>query len=315
MKTLLIINPYSCNKKSGKLAERIMTYMHQNNYPCEFKIIEKFSDAYTFAAEANHSGFDKIVAVGGDGTINKVINSFFDDNGKKVSNSCCGVIHTGTSPDFCKSYRIPTDIYKAADVIMNNKVADIPVGMIKLNDEFVQSGSNRYSNTKYFVCCANIGLGASLARSAGSGIRAYLGNFLGTFVSFIKILASYKGANYEVVIDDANAEFKNVYNISVGITPYIASGLKVYKDKNISDDQFYILKVAEINPLNILPMIRKVYLGRKFANTNYIAISYARSVEIKNNRLHPEVEFDGDPAGFLPCKIAMAEDKLQILTS
>lgn len=314
MKTLLIINPYSCNNKSGRMADRIMTYMKQKKYSFDFKIIEKFTDVYELSAEANRIGIDKIIAVGGDGTINKVINGFFDNNGKRISSSCMGAIHTGTSPDFCKSYCIPNDIFKAADVIMNNNVTNIPVGMIKMNDEFSKDISNQYNVTKYFVCCANIGLGASLARSASSGIRAYLGDFLGTFVSFIKILAAYKGANYDVLIDDEKNTYKNVYNISVGITPYIASGLKMFKDKNITDDKFYILKVSDINLLNILPLIWKVYSGRKFTNTNYLTMNYKSSIEFINSQVITEVEFDGDPAGFIPCKIEIAKDRLPLLT-
>jgi diacylglycerol kinase (ATP) len=314
METLLIINPYSRNKKSGKLAKRIITYLKQKNFKFDFKEVQKFSDAYDLSVRANKSGIDNIIAIGGDGTINKVINGFFDDNGKKISRSRFGVIHTGTSPDFCKSYNIPINILKAADVIINNKIREIPIGMIKLQATFQTKGKNNSNETNYFACCANIGLGASLARSASSGIRAYLGDFGGTFVSFMKILFTYKGTDYKILLDNKPNTFKNVFNISVGITPYIASGIKVFIE-HLPNDQLYVLKAANISLANIFPLIKGVYSGKKFINTSYLSLSQASHIEIENNSIHPEVEFDGDPMGYLPCKIDLAQDRLPLLSN
>jgi len=311
MKTLLIINPYSRSGKSGALAQKAMTYLKQKNFAFDYVIIKEFDEAYKYSVEANNSGIDNIVAVGGDGTLNKVINGFFDECGNKISGSGFGAIHTGTSPDFCKSYNIPSDPVQAADVIIGQHVKNIPVGMIKLAHTFPPA----QSEVKYFVCCANIGLGAALARSAGSGIRAYLGDFLGTFISFIRILVTYKGTDYKVCINNEEAELKNIINISVGITKYIASGITVYRDEAVPDDQFYILKTGSVKIHNIPALLRILYSGKKFSNKSFLSLEYARRMEIDTSYVHPEVEFDGDPAGFLPCTIEIAKDRLPVFTN
>ena len=79
---------------------------------------ECLHDAYLLSKNANNEGYDVIVAVGGDGTINKVLNGFYDDQGKRISRSRFAVIYTGTSPDFCKSYGIPLDIERAVNFII-----------------------------------------------------------------------------------------------------------------------------------------------------------------------------------------------------
>jgi diacylglycerol kinase family enzyme len=326
MKTLLIVNPHSKSGKSDASARKLTKYLKDKGLSFDLVEIEQFEDAFNYSAQANFSGIENIVAVGGDGTINKVLNGFYDNNGKRVSDSRFGVVHTGTSPDFCKSYNIPTDLLKAADVIIKQKVTKIPVGMIKLKSEFQKAKagnsvidssacSDNSFETRYFACCANIGLGAELARTANSGIRGYLGDFLGTLISFLKILLSYKGTDYNVLINNKQTELKNIINISVGITEYIASGLNVYKDKSIPDDQFYILKTAEVKLANILKLLKILYSGKEFSNTPYLSLEYAGRIEVIGNAVHPEVEFDGDPAGFLPCTIEIAKDRLPVFTN
>ncbi len=312
MRTLLIINPYSRNGKSGRLAKKVMERLRSKGFDFDYTEINNFNDAYELSVKANKEGIDNIVAVGGDGTINKVLNGFYNEKGKRISSSRFGVIHTGTSPDFCKSYNIPADPGEAADVIIGQKIKNIPVGKIKLNTD---AAGAKPQETKYFACCANIGLGASLARAAGTGIRAYLGDFLGTLVSFIRILLSYRGTDYRMAADGPLKEYKNVINISVGITKYIASGLKVYRDPAIEEKKFYVMKASNIGLNNILKLLTTVYSGKHFNNTSYLDLSYAGRVEILRSEVNNEVEFDGDPAGFLPCIIEMAEDRLPVFVS
>lgn len=314
MKTLLIINPYSAGGKSAAAAKKLMEYLNGRNYPFDHVEIKHFDDAYNYSFLANRSGIDNIVAVGGDGTINKVLNGFFDNCGNKISSSRFGVVHTGTSPDFCKSYNIPTDVQKATEVIINQHITNVPVGMIKFKSTPPENKVIS-SKTMYFACCANIGLGAALARSANSGIRAYIGDFLGTLTSFIKIILNYRGTDYEALINGREEKLKNMINISAGITKYIASGINIYRDEAVPADQFYILKVPEVKLLNIPKLIKLIYSGRQFSNSPVISMEYARRVEISGNLIHPEVEFDGDPAGFLPCTIEMAKDKLPVFTN
>lgn len=314
MKTLLIINPYSAGGRSGKAAKKLIKCLKDRNYSFDYAEISRFDDAYNYSVQANRSGIDNIVAVGGDGTINKVLNGFFDDCGNKISHSRFGVVHTGTSPDFCKSYNIPTEIQKAADIIIKGNVTNVPVGMIKLKAGSPENSGNS-AGTRYFVCCANIGLGAALARSANSGIRAYMGDFLGTLTSFLKILLSYRGTDYEVLINGHEEKLKNMINVSIGITKYIASGINIHRDEAIPSDQFYILKVPEVKLMNIPKLIKLLYSGREFTNSPILSMEYAGRVEISGSLIHPEVEYDGDPAGFLPCTIEMAKDKLPVFTN
>lgn len=310
MRYFLIMNPGSKGGKSARKLHKILSILDKNSITYDYKITHSLEDAYTYSVFANKKNYDVIVAIGGDGTINKVINGFYDVFGNKISNAKFAVIYTGTSPDFCKSYHIPTNLYKAIDVMLRQQSKKIKIGKITH-----KPSSNKHSNltTNYFACCANFGLGATLAREANSGIRKYLGDNLGTFMSLIKTLLKYSPSDFTVIYDGKQKTLTKVFNLSVGITPFIASGIKVNNKLADTDNLFYILTIKNLEMKNLLSVLKIIYNGKKFVNNHFISLDYFSVVEVANNHINNEVEYDGDPQGFLPCKVEMAKDYLDLI--
>ena len=60
-------------------------------------------------------------------------------------------------------------------------------------------------------------------------------------------------------------------------------------------------------------LLKTLYSGQEIENNNIIQLEYGTSIEIYGNEYNPEVECDGDPIGYLPCKIKQAEEKLDLL--
>jgi YegS/Rv2252/BmrU family lipid kinase len=305
----MIINPGSKDGKSKKNIDRIIKLLQENNINFEYKITKKLNDAFEFSKSANKKSYDVIIAVGGDGTINQVINGFYDQNGKRISRAFLGVIYTGTSPDFCKSYNIPIIIEDSIKTIKKREYKSISIGKIKLSKV---KNINDF-HTKYFACCANIGLGAVLAKKASSGIRKFFGDFLGTFMSLISTLCTYKKSSFQIVIDNNKENIENLFNLSVGKTFYIASGIKVNNDLDKNNKNFYLLTVKNLNLFNMFNILRKIYAGKEIKKNNSVSLSYCNKIEVLKNNINPEIEFDGDPAGYLPCVIQEAEDQLDLI--
>ncbi len=322
MRYFLIMNPGSGGGSKEKV-EKILAIFQQYGLEFDYKLTDTLEDAYTLSVEGNTKGYDTIVAVGGDGTINRVINGFYDYSGRRISSSKLGVIHTGTSPDLCKSYNIPLDLEQALNTVIAGKSQQISIGKITYACAYDQgleglplqplSKINRNVETSYFACCANIGLGASVARGANSGIRHYIGDYVGTFISLIKTLFKYKPNHFSVRFDGQSEVLENVYNIALGKTTYIASGIKVKNQLTIGDRRFYALIIKDIGATDWVGILRKLYSGKSFANTKTMSLQYVSSIEVYGNRINPELEFDGDPRGFLPCVIETALDPLDLI--
>ncbi len=320
MKYFFILNPGSKGGTSKKLFERIFKLLDSAKVDYEYKITHSLGDAFIYSKTANEEGYDVIVAVGGDGTINGVLSGFYKDDGSRISIGKMGVIYTGTSPDFCKSYGIPTDVKKAVEVLLQNNSQQIQVGKIVLAKEFMKEYEGKFVDhndlfkTCYFACCANIGLGAQLARRANGGIRSFLGDHLGTFTALIKTLFCYKPCDFHVIADGKRERIERAHNISIGKSFYIASGIKVKNTLKQGDGFLYRLCVKNMSLKNCLSVVKKMYSGKKIVNNGILELDYIKTIEICGNSINPEVEFDGDPAGFLPCSIEVAADGLDVVS-
>jgi diacylglycerol kinase family enzyme len=273
----------------------------------DFRHTISLDDARILSRQASLGGYKTVVAVGGDGTINAVVNGLFTPDGHRLSEAKFGVIYTGTSPDFNRTYNIPVQIDEAVGTILNGKDLMIPVGRIAFG--LPNSVAER---VRYFVCCANIGLGALLARQANSGIRRKLGDFCGTLLSLIGLLIRFK--TFPVICTENGSEVRleKLTNLSVGITPYIASGIRVPVQFTDREQEFYRMIVHHLNLFRLIPLLRKVYRGKPFENGNYLSLDYSKQVQLSST-VPVEVEADGDPVGFLPCGISFAPYNLPLI--
>lgn len=322
MRYFFIMNPGSGGGKSRERCRRILAVLQEKKIDYDYQLTKTLEEAYKLSLEANKKGYEAIVAVGGDGTINRVINGFYDSRGRRISGARLGVIHTGTSPDFCRSYNIPREIDHALHMVLEGKSREISIGKITCSryyDRALNGQSldllkdNNQLQTGYFACCANIGLGAVLARKANSGVRKYLGDFTGTFAALLQILVKYRPADLIVYLDGVRQELLNVYNISIGKTTYIASGIKVKNNLAGKDSRFYSLIIKDIGWADWPGVISTIYGGQKFVNNNVMSLSYGQVIEVYGSSRNNEVEFDGDPGGFLPCVIENAQDAIDLI--
>ena len=76
---------------------------------------------------------------------------------------------------------------------------------------------------------------------------------------------------------------------------------------------FYLLTVKNMGIRDLARVLHHIYSGKPFANDAVISLDYADQVEIYGNRFYPDIEFDGDRFGYLPCRIQMAEQPLDLI--
>lgn len=303
----LVLNPGSGGGGSAEKFSGIVDTFTANGYKCDTGVTRCLDEAYHLAADACRNKYDTIVAVGGDGTINRVMNGMYTDDGLLRSESRFGVIHTGTSPDFCKSYGIPTTVDGACAMIISGKMKSVPVGMVRFENNVVGS------RTAYFCCCANIGLGARLAETANSGIRSIVGDGIGTFLSLLWVLLQYRPIRLSVTIDGVEEVIDKVQNISIGKTTHIASGIKVAHELQDDDSRLYNLAVHHLRQKTLPKCLMALYSGKKIKNSSIFNFSYGSEFRLHAFGKRVTVEFDGDPAGYLPCTITTAPQRLPLI--
>src|SRR3982751_4242649 len=116
-RTVLIVNPQSQGGRLGKRWKEIADTISRA-FPFEEAITQRAGDATRLTREALRGGAERVVAIGGDGTINEVVNGFFDERGAAIApEASFGVIPFGTGGDFRRTAQLPTELAAAAQVI------------------------------------------------------------------------------------------------------------------------------------------------------------------------------------------------------
>lgn len=321
MKYFLIMNPGSKGGKSKKMFELFFDLLNKKNIEYEYKITTTLTDAYTFSLEANKMDtYDVIVAFGGDGTVNNVLNGFYNAAGERISTTKMGIAYTGTSPDICKHYHIPIhNLSKTVDVLLRGNTRKIEIGQIVLAREKNSEYDNKridntdLFHTKYFFGAVNIGIGAAVAAYANNGIRKLTGDYIGTLLSLLKALIEYKPVKYTIILDEKEIGVHGLVNLIIGKLYYVASGIKVKNHLKDGDKEFYCLFLKNFKFRKLGYMLTTLYSGNEIKKSDMFQLDYHKVIEVKGASHNPEIEFDGDPGGFLPCRITVARDTLDLI--
>jgi len=242
-----------------------------------------------------------VVAVGGDGTINEVLDGVLQSGNRALS---MGVLYAGTSPDFCRFHGIPTDTKKALEKLIQAAVTPVDVCRIHFRNE---DGEERVG---HFACSFNVGMGAGIARMANS-IRRYLGDVGGTGTAVVKNLLCHKKIAMKVTVDGVDHVLRDVNNLTVAKNPYIASGLKLNLPLTPTDGTAWVFAVYGKSPLGMLRLLPRYYTG-SVTSTEGVFLKKGKQMNIVSDRTH-EIEFDGDPRGRLPVTIDVLPKSLNLL--
>jgi diacylglycerol kinase family enzyme len=309
---LFIANPHARNGRARKKLAELRSELERRGVKYDLALCEGLDHARRLSEEANRSGYDVVAGVGGDGTINRVLNGFFNAEGRRLSNARMGVIHIGTSPDFSRSYGVPVSLPEAVDALLGGVARQIRVGKVVYETRPSQAGATP-PGTAFFGCCANVGLGAALARLANGGMRKYAGDFLGTFVCLLRVLLQYRPQTMNLELDGRPQRLDKVYNIAAGKTRYIASGIKVRHELREQDDRFYVICLRALSFSRLGQVLWTLYRGKPIASGRCLSLAYAKSIRLVPAGAPVEVEFDGDPVGWCPCRIETAPDWLDLI--
>lgn len=306
MRPFLVCNPGSRNRKSRRIIETYKQLLDARGVDYGWAFTQDLEHAADLAAGAAASGYQAIVAVGGDGTINRVINGLLRD-GIPHQARALGVLYAGTSPDFCRHYGIPLNPEAAVDAFLAGQARTIDVCRICM------ANGKGMQVTAYFASSANIGLGPRIAAGANR-YRKLLGDFSGTLLAtLVAILQGHQDA-MNLTTDSGQVKLERVWNITVGKNPHLASGLRLDEAVAPRDGSMYLFAVHNAGPSYLLSLLPKAYNGSISGEQGFLLDNLTR-VEVTPDNPAVRAELDGDPAGSGPFHIEVVKDALRLIST
>jgi YegS/Rv2252/BmrU family lipid kinase len=242
-------------------------------------------DGIRLAREAARQGYDLVVAAGGDGTINEVI------NGLAGTSTAVAPLPLGTMNVWARELRLPLQPRAAATALLDWRPRRIDLGR---------------AGDRYFLLMAGIGFDAAITVGVRPDEKRRLGA-LAYVLRGVEQTFRVRGARARVVIDGRTTSGR-VLMIIVGNTQ-LYGGLVKITHRAIIDDG--MLDVAVFRGANGLGALRSLIaiLRRRYSEDPDIDYYRARSIQI-SSRPHLPVQVDGDPIGETPLTIEVAPGAL-----
>lgn len=224
---LLIINPHASKGKGEHKAKKIGDYFKKHNIPCLIAYTLGEGHAEKLASAGIANGFRCIVAAGGDGTVNEVLNGIMRSGRNDIT---MGIIPIGRGNDFAWAAKIPSDIYKAADMIISRKSRPCDVGICRGDGQ---------KDGKYFLNGTGFGFEPMVNFRAMK--YKHLNGFPSYIVAFLYCLKN-PPKGYSVTINADGREYKlKTQQISVANGIRMGGGFKMAPLAKLDDGVFDIM--------------------------------------------------------------------------
>lgn len=299
-----VVNPASANGTTEIVWKEIAQHLEEKKIDFEFELTAGPNQATEITRRALKKGFKKIVAVGGDGTVNEVVNGFFDREKIITPKASLGVISRGTGCDLIKTLEIPKSYQGAVETLIRGNSKKIDLIKVKYKDNDLEC------QWRYCINISDVGLGGYVANrvnhtaKSGGGLWSYL---RGTVLSILL----YRNNKGTIIVDG-----QEVHNGKFGIVAaangkYFGGGMKLAPLAEIEDGFLNLVMLVEMGKLELLYNFFKVYKG---THMNHPKIKHykAKSVVVQSEGSLP-LEIDGENPGHGPVRYDIVEKAVNII--
>ena len=299
-----IVNPHSQSGKGQRIWDEIEVVLKQRSveYTVYFTKYQKHATRIVQQITSDLKEHTFIV-LGGDGTINEVINGIVDY--EKV---ILGYIPSGSSNDFARSQKLITEPLKALDRILSKTtIVPVDIGMLSYN-----------SKTRPFIVSTGIGFDAAVCHEAViSRLKVFfnkikMGKLTYAGIALDRLIFSTPGKMTVTLDDREPMEFERSYFATVMNHCYEGGGFKFCPDARPDDRLLDVIVVNDISKLKVLALLPTAFKGHH-VRFKGVHVFTCRKAIIESDRALP-VHTDGEPV-FLQKKIraALAEKQIRII--
>ena len=288
MKLQVIANPKAGHGKGLRNIENLKILLQSQDVKSQFFETVAPGEATQIARRLAEARQDRIVVLGGDGTISEVVNGVF---GSDVE---LGVISVGTGNDVARSLGLPYNNLEASlKIVLNGSPKKIDVGE--------EAG-------RYFISVLGIGFAATVAAEANK--MKLLKGSTAFFAAAYKAIGSLRSFPLSLTLD---VRRMNIDCIAVLIqnTCYSGGGLLLAPEAAIDDGLFDVVVVEKINRMDLMFNFPRLYRGSHLEHPKF-SVYQAKFVEIESPE-PLEKMLDGDIFGKTPVNAKVANRAVRVV--
>jgi diacylglycerol kinase (ATP) len=288
----IIVNPTA----GGGRAARLVPWIRQRlpDGSAILAVTARAGDAEELAAQAAADGAERVVAIGGDGTVQEVVNGLMQEEGTGPE---LGIVPMGSGNDLARSLRLPRRTDEAWEVALGTATRRIDVARARCG-----------GRARWFASAGGIGFDAQVAAAMATRSGWQRGR-AGYLLTTLSELRRFSNRRIQLTLDDESAEHAVLF-VAIANGAYYGGGMRIAPDASTDDGALDICIVGDISRMTAIRQLPNLYRGTH-VNHPAVAIARARRVTIEGG---PEtyVHLDGEPFGGLPLEVELAASRLAV---
>jgi diacylglycerol kinase (ATP) len=288
---LVIVNPTAGGGRAGRLVPSLRERLGSRP-EARLEITTRAGHAELLAAEGAPA-HDRIVAVGGDGTVQEIINGMLA-SGEDAS---LGIVPTGSGNDLARSLGLPRDPAAAWSIAVGEATRSLDLALA--------SGS---AGERWFGSAGGIGFDAQVAATMARR-RSWQSGRAGYLLSTLAELGRFNNREIELTVDGVMST-RTVLFVAIANGEFYGGGMRIAPGAATDDGLLDICIVGDISRATALRQLLNLYRGTHVAHPQ-VELLQGRSISIDGG---PEslVHLDGEPFGGLPARIELHPARLSV---
>ncbi len=296
--TVFLVNPAAANGSTGRRWPEIAHRAAGVGLAGDALLSERRGHLGELARTAAGRGAKLLVVVGGDGSVNEVVNGLAG----LTEPPAVALIPRGTGGDFVRTFGIPDDVVGAARVALDGETRLVDLGRVAYRTWDGGEGGALFANV------ASAGMSGAIAQRANDTSKA-----LGAKASYLwatfAVFAGWSAVETRVTVD-GESRAGRMFDIVVANGRYFGGGMKMCPDATPTDGLFDVVTIGDVTKRDLVLTMPKIYRGTHLPHPKAEALR-GRVVTVETEEPMP-VELDGEQPGTTPARFEILPGALRL---
>lgn len=302
----VIVNPIAGSGRGLIDFPQISKLLRNDDIRHDAVFTEHKHHATELTVTAANQGYRKIIVIGGDGTLNEVVNGLFIQKAVEPHEILLAVIAVGTGNDWVRTFGIPQHYSEAIRAIREERSFLQDVGAVTYTE-------SHYTQTRYMANVAGLGFDAYVISIFNHlKVKGYTGKWMYLF-SIVKSYFRYKSAGVRIWVDDKTVFNNLMFSLAIGICKYNGGGVQQLPNALADDGLLDLTIIRPVHWWHIVFRLKKLFNGDIYQIGHVIHVQ-GRSVRIESAPAI-KLETDGELLGEAPVVVSVLQRAIRVVVT
>lgn len=292
----VIINPHAGGNTDSSVWERIIQELKDAEIGFEFELSKYHKHIIEIVQQSISNGFRKFIIVGGDGSLNELVNGLFTQSIIPPTEIVTALISLGTGNDWPKTHRLPIDSKQMIERIKAGNISVQDVGVVTYQD-------SEETKTNYFVNVAGMGFDAFVVKNTAQKQGKKSRSKFSYLYSLLRSLIRYSCKKAIIKINGKEVFQENMFSFNVGIGKYNGGGMMQAPEAIPDDGLLDVTIFRKLSKIKVIANVKRLYDG-SFKSLKEVSLYKSTHVSIDSEK-PISLECDGEILGHTPAEFTI----------